>query len=218
MTRKGSNGWCRSRLGVLLGASFTIMMLGTACSPLDDDDEEPTATAGASIQGPDTSASPPPSPVAGGLQGTPAATQGSSSTPDAGPAGGTPASAATPAGDATPVTDAPPEATPGEDAQATPEEAGEAEDGASVVDSCEPEEIPAFEGDDPNFVVTASLNFRQGPGQDCDPIGEGPLAEGSNVVVLSEPVTREGEDQQWVQIEVDGEPGWVAAEFIEPAE
>ena len=215
MTRKGSIGWRRSRLGALLGVGLAIMVLGAACSPLDDGDEEPTATAGASIQGPDTSASPPPSPVASERQGTPAASQSGPATPDAGPGVGTPASAATPSGDATPVTDASSEATPGEDGQATPEEAGEA---ASVVDSCEPNEIPAFEGDDPDFVVTADLNFRQGPGQDCDPIGEGPLAEGSSVVALSEPVTREGEDQQWVQVEVDGEPGWVAAEFLEPAE
>ena len=39
------------------------------------------------------------------------------------------------------------------------------------------------------------------------------------MTVTSDPVVREGEEGlAWVRIEVDGVTGWVAAEFIEPAE
>jgi hypothetical protein len=215
MTWKGSDERKRRRVGLILGTSLGILLVASACSPLDDEDDEPTATAGASIQGPNTSASPPSTPIVNNSQGTPGPPSNDAATPNAGSAGDTSAPESTPDDDASPVADSSPEASPDAGQEATPEESDAAD---SVVDSCEPDEIPAFAGDDPNYVVTTNLNFRTGPGQDCDPIGDGPLAEGSAVVVLSEPVTREGEDQEWVQIEVDGEPGWVAADFIEPAE
>src|SRR5215203_2944082 len=216
MTWKGSDERKRRRVGLILGTSLGILLVASACSPLDDEDDEPTAPAGASIQGPNTSASPPSTPIVNNSQGTPGPPSNDAATPNAGgSAGDTSAPEATPDDNASPVADSSPKASPDAGQEAIPEESDAAD---SVVDSCEPDEIPAFAGDDPNYVVTTNLNFRTGPGQDCDPIGDGPLAEGSAVVVLSEPVTREGEDREWVQIEVDGEPGWVAADFIELAE
>lgn len=64
-------------------------------------------------------------------------------------------------------------------------------------------------------MVTEDLNFRVGPGSDCDAIGD-PLAQGAHLTVISDPVAREGDPARWVQVNVDGQIGWVAQEFIEP--
>ena len=207
---------------VRFGAAGLILVLGlSACGPLASEEEEPTATAGAQVQRATESASPASSPV---LDEPPASPQSEATTSgdgldiDATPASGE----ATPVSDADDLTEdgATPDA--GDELEATPELVGDAtpqddETPDTVVDSCSPDAIPPFEGDNPNFVTTVDLNFREGPGEDCDQIGD-PLGAGRDVVVLSEPVTREGEDQEWIQVEVDGETGWVAAQFIEPAE
>lgn len=84
--------------------------------------------------------------------------------------------------------------------------------------SCTPDSIPPFTGDSPNYVVKEQgLNFRAGPGTDCDTLGD-PLASGTAVTVLSDPVIRKGETTEWVEIEVNGQDGWVAANFISPAQ
>ena len=59
------------------------------------------------------------------------------------------------------------------------------------------------------------LNFRVGPGSDCDAIGE-PLSQGIHITVVSDPVVREGDPERWVQVNIDGQIGWVALDFIEP--
>lgn len=101
---------------------------------------------------------------------------------------------------------------------ATPsDDASSDADGATVtVDSCEPEVVPEFDGDTDAYVVVDNLNFRTGPGVDCDPIGESVLESGTALTVTSEPVIREGEDTEWVRVEVEGQEGWVSADFIEP--
>ncbi len=66
-------------------------------------------------------------------------------------------------------------------------------------------------------MVTENLNFRSGPGSDCALLRDDVLEAGLELTVTSDPVTREDEDTDWVRVEVDGEEGWVAAGFIEPA-
>lgn len=97
----------------------------------------------------------------------------------------------------------------------TPAASGE----PAVVDSCDPDVVPPFTGDVTTFVLVADLNFRAGPGSNCDLIGAGPLGEFSQVEVVSGVVIREGEeDIEWVQIQVGDDTGWVASEFLEPSE
>lgn len=215
MTLKRPDERMRRRVGVLWVAGLSIVLAAAACGPLSEDEEAPTATAGASIPGPINRASPASTPVTDDPAGTPVGAQDDGATPGPESPGGSPEPPLPANDNSSPVPDGSPQATPDAGAEATPEEEAPAD---TVVNNCEPDEIPAFRGDDPNYVVTTDLNFRQGPGQDCDRIGDAPLGEGREVIVLSEPVTREGEDRQWVQVEVDGEPGWVAADFIEPAE
>jgi uncharacterized protein YraI len=87
------------------------------------------------------------------------------------------------------------------------------------VTSCAPEDIPPFTGENPSYVVLEDLNFRAGPGSDCDIIAGDPLVAGVGLTVRGGPVVREGEDElQWLQVEVAGVTGWVAADFVAPAE
>lgn len=88
--------------------------------------------------------------------------------------------------------------------------------GSVTVDSCEVAELPEYLGSDPQQVTIDAVNFRSGPGTDCPVIGE-VIDAGVTVEVLSNPVEREGEDIVWVAVNVDGEEGWLATEFLEPA-
>jgi hypothetical protein len=87
------------------------------------------------------------------------------------------------------------------------------------VDSCDVVDAPPFQGENATYTPFEEVNFRVGPGADCDPVLDGPLNSGVEITVLSEPVVRSDDADRvlWVQVEVDGEVGWVAAEFIEPA-
>lgn len=88
-----------------------------------------------------------------------------------------------------------------------------------VVDSCEVNEVPVFTSETSTYRLSADLNFRSGPGSDCPLIGDGPLGEFSLVEVIGGPVFRQAEDEfEWVQIRVGDQTGWVAFEFLEPAE
>lgn len=87
---------------------------------------------------------------------------------------------------------------------------------AAVVDSCTPAEVPEFGGPSNTFVVVENLYFRTGPGTDCDRIGDGVLEVGTALTATSDTVVREGQNMEWVRVEVDGQEGWVAADFIEP--
>ncbi len=124
--------------------------------------------------------------------------------------GATPSGVAssTPAGVSTPVSGS----TPG--VAGTPANAASPV-AALTVTSCEPDAVPQFTGNNPDFVVKEDLNFRSGPGADCVTIAD-MLSPGVQLTVVSDPVVREGETTRWVQVNVDGQIGWVALEYIEP--
>jgi uncharacterized protein YraI len=87
---------------------------------------------------------------------------------------------------------------------------------AETVTSCDVADYPPYSGADPIQVTTSDVNFRAGPGTDCDPIGE-PIGAGVSVEVLSDPVRREGDEFVWVAVALDGSQGWLATDFLEPA-
>jgi hypothetical protein len=122
-----------------------------------------------------------------------------------------------------------PGATPGEPffvrEETTPDPAATAVDGDLTtlvpyeVESCSPSEIVPLAGDQTAYFTLSEVNFREGPGADCDTIADEPLAEGVDVVVSSAPVTRvDEEDLVWIQVEVDGEQGWVVIDALARAE
>lgn len=86
------------------------------------------------------------------------------------------------------------------------------------ISGCEVPDVPGFLGDNSDFVLTADVNFRSGPGVECDPLLDDPLDEGLTVVVVGGPVVQTDDDTEWVQIVIDGEPGWITTEFIESAD
>ena len=88
--------------------------------------------------------------------------------------------------------------------------------GIAVVGSEVPN-VPEFEDDVVDYITVAEVNFRSGPGTECDPIIDEPLGEGVEVVVIGGPVTQSTDNTIWLQVEVDDVPGWVSEEFIEPA-
>jgi hypothetical protein len=225
-----------------------LALMVAACGPLGDDDEEPTPTSEPNEAQPTVPAGADASPAATQQEMPPANIDLSSpvgaASPESGVAEGSPAASQDGAEDATPA----PAGTAGE-ADASPAAPGDGTTGAdagtspaatagtpppdgspaagtpvtgtapTVVTSCAPEDVPAFTGEKPSYVVLEELNFRVGPGSDCDLIGEGPLVAGVGLTVRAGPVVREGEnDLQWLQVEVAGVTGWVAADFVAPAE
>jgi len=87
-----------------------------------------------------------------------------------------------------------------------------------VVTSCDVQDVPPYTGDVTVYVLTVDLNFRAGPGSDCDMIGDGPLGEFSAVEIIGGPVEREGDESgEWVQVEVGDQVGWLALQYLEPA-
>jgi hypothetical protein len=141
-------------------------------------------------------------PTGDGTTGAPPPAQGGSSA-------GTPA-----AGEATPTPAAATGSTP--DAELGTAVAGRE---ISVVDGCEVEDVPAFTGATSTYRVNSELNFRSGPGTDCELIGQAPLDVSTVVEVIGGPVTRQGEDGiEWVQVRVGEETGWVALEFLDVTE
>lgn len=87
-----------------------------------------------------------------------------------------------------------------------------------TISGCEVPDVPGFLGESNVFVLTADVNFRSGPGVDCDPVIEEPIGEGQIVLVSGGPVTQADDGTEWVQIDVNGESGWITNEFLEPAE
>lgn len=147
-------------------------------------------------------------PVFSGSDGT------SGATPDLGGADAAPGPAGTPSVDPPGATDGTSPAETG----STPV-AGEL-DGLEpqVVTSCTPESIPPFGGEQASFLTATDVNFRTGPGADCDVIGDGPIGANIPVTVLSAPVVREDDDQfEWVQVQILEQTGWVVLEVLEPA-
>ena len=97
----------------------------------------------------------------------------------------------------------------------TPAAGGTPVAGSVTVDSCDVAELPEYTGSNAEQVTTGVVNFRSGPGTECPVISE--LDAGVPVEVLSNPVEQAGEDIVWVAVSVDGEEGWLAIDFLEPA-
>lgn len=91
--------------------------------------------------------------------------------------------------------------------------------GAEVsVSSCDVGFYSPYRGNSPNQVTTSEVNFRTGPGTDCDLLGE-PLETGTAVEILSTEIIRDDQDSfVWVAVSVDGTDGWIATDFIEPVD
>lgn len=88
---------------------------------------------------------------------------------------------------------------------------------ATTVSGCEVGFYSPYKGQSPEQVTISEVNFRSGPGTDCDVIGE-PLPPDTSVQVLSDAIVRDDQDAVvWVAVSVDGTDGWMAAEFLEPA-
>ena len=83
---------------------------------------------------------------------------------------------------------------------------------------CEVPDVPGFLGDNPTFVLIEDVNFRTGPGVECDLALDEPIGVGQTIEVIGGPVTQADDDSEWVQIEINGVPGWISIEFIEPVE
>ena len=212
-----------------LAAGVALLLLAASCGPIGDDGDEPTPTpvsANAQPTAPGSGiplASPPsrPSAPVNTDMSSPADIGSPLASPAASPTASIPATPvlATPspspqaaAGDGTTG----PVSAPGTPVLMTPTPAAAAE---VVVSSCAPESVPPLPGGSATRVVLEPLNFRAGPGTDCDQIGTDPLPAGTVVTVTGGPVVREGEaNLEWVQVEVDGAVGWVAAEFLGPVD
>ncbi|MBA2470239.1 MAG: hypothetical protein H0V37_12610 [Chloroflexia bacterium] len=87
------------------------------------------------------------------------------------------------------------------------------------VSSCEPESIPPYTGGQVIYLTNSDVNFRTGPGADCDAIGDGPIGINIPVLLLSGPVVRTDIDDQfeWVQVQIGSETGWVVLDVLDPA-
>jgi len=86
------------------------------------------------------------------------------------------------------------------------------------VSSCEPESIPPFGTEQAEFLTVVDVNFRVGPGADCDSLGDGPIGINIPVTVLSNPVVRVDDDELvWIQVQIVDQIGWIVADAIEPA-
>jgi len=87
-----------------------------------------------------------------------------------------------------------------------------------AVSGCVVDNPPVFLGNDAAREVITELYFRAGPGEDCEVIQDALLEPGTALTILSEPVTRSDVNDgfEWVQVNVNGVTGWVAAEFIAP--
>jgi hypothetical protein len=88
-----------------------------------------------------------------------------------------------------------------------------------AVDSCEPGDVAPLLDGAVTYVTNSNVNFRTGPGSDCETIGDGPLGPSLPVAVISAPVVREGEeDFTWVQVEINDITGWVVLDALDPAD
>jgi hypothetical protein len=184
-----------------------LLLVAVGCGPLGDDDEDDTPT---------------PLPAAGSP--TPGAT------PRGGPVQVTRTSAAAspaaePSDDATAESTLAtrPARTPQVDATAEPAETPEPTSPPRTptppeVEGCEePEELPDVQGE-PDRIISLEadegVNLRAAPGADCDLLAT--LQPGTEVVVESGPV--QAGEFLWVKVTAADAQGWIAEEFLEPAD
>jgi hypothetical protein len=212
-------------------ATETFVSTGSASTPVAFNPESQGTPATDTVEpvNPPTTASGTPGSAAPGSATEPVSTLPSYSGSD-GTSGATPELTSTePASDEEAGTSATPGATPNQPffvrEETTPDPAATAVDGDLTtlvpyeVESCDPTDVVPLAGGQNAYFTLSEVNFREGPGADCDTISDTPLAEGVDVVVLSAPVTRVGEEELvWIQIEADGERGWVVIEALAPAE
>ena len=202
-------------LAVRLVACLAVVALAAACGPLGDDEEgEPTPTRAAS---PVAAASPeasPPAMASPRSRSSPTARARPDDEDGTAVASPTRRSAADAVEDETP--DADNDETPEDaDDDTTEDCAGETPTPPVVEDCAETEELPAVQG--PNERVTSAeadegVNLRAGPGADCDLLTT--LQPNTSVEILSGPVA--AGDFLWVKVEVAGDEGWLAEEFLDP--
>ena len=89
---------------------------------------------------------------------------------------------------------------------------------ALAVSGCEVPDVPPFAGDVTTFRLTEDLNFRTGPGPDCELALPQPIGAFQVVEVIGGPVVHADDGSQWVLIRTLDTDGWIAFEFLEPAE
>jgi hypothetical protein len=234
MDERTRRSWRRAASAVV--STVLVALLLSACGIGGDDDAatETSEVAEIATTAPDDTTPSPqvliPSPGAGSttIGGAPASPETGGATPTpaivvsapplliptvaATPAGSEPAVAASAGGAAMGDGTGGPAAVAPEQPMASPAAGGE----TMVVSSCDVASYLPYLGDQPSQVTISDVNFRAGPGTDCDVIGE-PIGAGVVVEVLSEPVQREGEDAIWIAVSIDGTQGWLTTEFLEPA-
>lgn len=87
-----------------------------------------------------------------------------------------------------------------------------------VVSGCDVAEVPPFTGEQATYRLTTDLNFRAGPGAECDLALEDPIGVFQTVEIIGGPVVRADDGSEWVQARVLDTEGWLALEFLEPVE
>lgn len=117
-------------------------------------------------------------------------------------------------GDGTGGSGAPGERENTEPEVATPEVAGTPV-AQLTIEGCELPHVPTYIGDSDQAELIEDVNFRSGPGVDCEPLLDEPLGSGQTVTVTGGPVTQAADGSEWVEIEVNGTRGWVSADFID---
>jgi hypothetical protein len=115
---------------------------------------------------------------------------------------------------ATPVAPSGPETS---EAGATPEAVALADIPPVTVTDCAPASVPPLATSQVQYLTNADVNFRTGPGSDCDTIGTGPIGTNIPVTVVSGPVVREGEEFTWVQVQIVDDTGWIIVGVLDPA-
>jgi hypothetical protein len=184
-----------------------LLLAAAGCGPLGDDDEDETPTPLPAAASPTAGATP----RAGSDQeaATPATSPAAEPTGEAATVEATPATEPTrPAqADTTIEPEDTPEPTRPPRTPTPP-----------VAEGCqEPDELPAVQGETDRIIspeADEGVNLRSGPGPDCDLLAT--LQPGTAVVVESGPV--ESGEFLWVKVTAADAEGWLAEEFLAPAD
>ncbi len=84
-----------------------------------------------------------------------------------------------------------------------------------TIEGCELPHVPTYIGDSDQGQLIDDVNFRSGPGVDCEPLLDEPLGGGQTVTVTGGPVTQAADGSEWIEIEVNGTRGWIRSDFID---